>query len=53
MTLIICKEIRHVKNGYIVELRYPYGDEPGGYGEVVCKTLEEVFELLKTSDIEK
>ena len=53
MSLTICTEIKHVKNGYIVKVRYPYSDVLGGYGEVVCKTLEEVFELLKTADIDR
>lgn len=50
--MIICTEIRHVKGGYIVCLRYPYGGEFVDYGEVICKTFEEVIEFLKKADIE-
>ena len=44
--LVICKEIRQVGGGFIVEMRWPYGPEPAGFGEVVCKTWEEVVALL-------
>lgn len=45
MTLTICKEVRKVGNGYIVEIRYPFGpDLP--FGEVICKTWKEVTDLL-------
>lgn len=44
--LILVKEIRQVKGGFIVEARWPYGDDPSGYGEVICKTLKEVYELI-------
>jgi len=50
--LILCQEIRRVQGGYIVEIRWPYGPEMP-YGEVVCRTLEEVFELLKSADATK
>ena len=50
--LTICQEIRHVKGGYIVEVRWPYGPAMP-FGEVVCKTLEEVFALLKDADKEQ
>ena len=46
MILIICREIRKVKGGYIVECRWPYGPEPSGYGEVICVTWQDVIELL-------
>lgn len=46
MTTIICKEIRTAVGGYIVELRYPYGGQPVGYGEVLCSTWEEVIRNL-------
>ena len=46
MTLVICKEVRKVKNGYIVECRWPYGPDPAAYGEVVCLTWDEVIDLL-------
>jgi hypothetical protein len=46
-TGVICKEIRCVQGGYIIELRWPYGPEPGGYGEVVCDTFDEVIALLR------
>ena len=44
--LIICKEVRRVGNGFIVEVRWPYGSEVIGCGEVVCRTWREVIELL-------
>ena len=44
--IIICKEIRKVKGGYIVECRWAYGPEACGYGEVICTTWQEVIELL-------
>lgn len=54
MTLVICREIRRVKNGYIIELRWPYGNEPSGYGEVLCLTWDEVLkELSRAKDWEK
>lgn len=53
MILVICKEIRKVGGGYIVECRWPYGPEPCGYGEVICRTWQEVIELLtKASNAE-
>lgn len=44
--LVICKEIRRVKNGYIVELRYPYGGDPSGHGKVVFHTWDDVIKAL-------
>ncbi len=44
---IICKEIRQVSGGFIAELRWPVGNTPSGYGEVICKTFEELIKLLK------
>ena len=52
-TLLICRQIRHVQGGYIVELRWPYGPDVGGYGEVICETLDEVFDLLRKADVEE
>ena len=49
MTVIVCKEIRKVVGGYIIEMRWPYGGEPMGYGEVVCETWEEVIGKLTTA----
>lgn len=46
MSIVICKEVRQVTGGFIVEVRWPYGGEPTGFGEVVCKTWPEVIELL-------
>ena len=43
--MVICEQIRKVKNGYIVVVRDPYGDSISG--EAVCKTFEEVVELLR------
>jgi len=47
----LCKEIRHVPGGYIVEAPWPYGPTVMGHGEVICKTLDEVFQLLEKADI--
>lgn len=49
-TCTMVKEIRKVTGGYIVEARWPYGPDPGGYGEVVCTTFKEVVDLLKKTD---
>ena len=46
MTVQICTGIRKVKNGYIVALRWPFGGEPMGGGEVICKTWQEVLDKL-------
>jgi len=46
-TNILCKEIRQVATGFIVEAQWPTGGEPGGYGEVICKDMEEVIRVLK------
>lgn len=35
MSTRIAANIRTARNGYIVELRWPYGGEPAGCGEVV------------------
>ena len=43
---MICTGIRKVRGGYVVLLRWPYGGEPMGSGEVVCKTWDEVLEKL-------
>lgn len=45
-TMVVCKEIRKVGNGYIVEIRWPYGPDAAGCSEVVCRTWQEVIELL-------
>jgi hypothetical protein len=45
MTVIVCKEIRRVRGGFIVVIRWPFGpDMP--YGEVICKDFDEVVRLL-------
>ncbi len=44
--MVICQEIRKVKNGYILDLRWPFGGEPMGYGEVICTDWGKVIELL-------
>jgi hypothetical protein len=44
--LVICKEICRVKNGYILQLRWPYGDEPMGYGTVIADDWPAVLRLL-------
>ena len=50
--LIITSEILHVKGGYIVKLRWPYGGSPGGYGEVVALTMNEVLDLIVKADVD-
>jgi hypothetical protein len=45
-TLHVCKSIRKVGGGYIVEVRWPYGPDVMGHGEVVCKTWDEAVDLL-------
>ena len=52
MTLKICSEIRHVQGGYIINLRWPYGPDVMGYGEVICRTLDEVFRFIEKADID-
>ena len=52
MTNIMVREIRQVPTGFIVQARWPYGPEVMGYGEVICKTLEEVFALLKRTVVD-
>ena len=53
MTNIICKEIRQVPGGFIVEMRWPYGPEPCGHGEVICLTFEDVVILLKKGVVDE
>ena len=52
MELEICAGIRHVPGGYIVNIRWPYGPRVVGCGEVICKSLDEVFRLIKKADID-
>jgi len=51
MILVLVKEIRHVKNGYIVEVRWSYGNDEYGYSEVICPTIQAVFDLIKQTDV--
>ena len=45
MALIICQQIRKVRNGFIVEIRHPFGpDTP--FGEVICTSWKELTDLL-------
>lgn len=44
--MIICKQIRKVNGGYILELRWPYGSEVMGHGEAICATWDEAIGLL-------
>lgn len=47
----LCGEIRQVKNGFILaDLRYPYGE--GGGGEIVFRTIDEVFAEIKKAVLE-
>ena len=46
MQQVICRQIRTAVGGYIVELCWPYGGEPSGYGEVLCTSWEEVLSKL-------
>lgn len=50
--MIVCREIRKVKGGYVVEVRWPYGDNPSGFGEVICRDFAEVVELLRKASTE-
>ena len=50
--IVLVQQIRHVRGGYIVEARWPFGGRPAGYGEVICKTLREVFDLIENADID-
>lgn len=47
--LVICKVICRVKNGYTLELRWPYGDDPSGYGVVIAHDWPEVLRLLTSA----
>lgn len=38
--------IRRVEGGFIVEVRWPYGGEPIGNGEVVCTTFADAVQVL-------
>jgi len=43
--MIISNNIRKIENGYIVQLRWPYGEE------VFCSNLFEIFEhIARASD---
>jgi hypothetical protein len=50
--MIVCREIRKVAGGFIVEVRHPYGDKMP-FGEVVCTSFEEVIDLLKRAALVK
>jgi hypothetical protein len=50
--LRLVREIRQVTGGFIVEARYPYGNEMP-YGEVICKDLKEVFALIEKCAIKE
>jgi len=52
MTNIMVKEIRQIPTGFIVQARWPIGPEPSGYGEVLCKTLDEVITVLRRTTVE-
>jgi len=47
----VCRSIRRVPGGYIIEIRYPYGSS-FPFGEVVCKTFDEVVDLLRKASLE-
>jgi hypothetical protein len=49
--LILVQEIRQVSGGFIVEARWPMGNKPGGYGEVICPKFDDVIALLKSCAI--
>jgi len=42
----ICGGIRVVQGGYVVELAWPHGGEPIGYGEVICTTWSDVLNKI-------
>lgn len=46
---IICREIRQVRGGWILELPWPYGGQPDGFGEVICAAWPDV--ILKLSKV--
>ena len=50
MDTVLVKQVRRVTGGYIVEARWPVGDSPGAYGEVICRSMDEVLEVLKRCD---
>lgn len=50
MNVKLIDELLHVKGGYIIKVRYPFGPSPSGYGEVVCKTLDEAIDLIRKAD---
>lgn len=47
MTAILCKKICQIPTGFIVEAPWPHGPGPSGYEEAICKTFNEVIDLLR------
>lgn len=50
LTLVMIRQIRKVRNGYIVEARWPIGDTPAGYGEVLCHSIDDVIKTIRETD---
>jgi hypothetical protein len=48
--LTLVRSIRQVTGGFIVEARWPYGNAMP-YGEVICRDLKEVFDLITRTAI--
>ena len=48
--MTIVREIREVEGGWIVEARAPYGGS-FPFGEVVCKTWDEVLRVLEKCSV--
>lgn len=49
--LVICTKVEKVGNGYIVQVRWPYGPEVMGYGRVICTTWQQVVDLLTQANL--
>ena len=48
----VCRSIRRLPGGYVVEVRHPYG-VAYPYGEVVCHDFNAVVALLRAAALEK
>ena len=46
MPLTLVEKIEETETGWIVYARYPYGNDPGRYGPVLCKEWDEVIDVL-------
>ena len=50
--LELVASIKHMPGGYVVEARSPYGSKIAGCGPVICRTLDDVFDLLLRCDVD-